>query len=40
VKNLGEKAIPMYENLIAWYADAGYEFMRMRDYRDQLTGIS
>jgi len=40
VKNLGEKAVPIYEGLIAWYADAGYEFMRMRDYRDQLTGIS
>lgn len=39
VKNLGEKAVPIYEGLIAWYADAGYEFMRMRDYRDQLTGI-
>lgn len=40
VKNLGDKAIPIYENIIAWYAEAGYEFMRMRDYRDQLTGIS
>jgi hypothetical protein len=39
VKNLGEKAVPIYENMIALYADAGYEFMRMRDYRDQLTGI-
>lgn len=40
VKNLGEKAVPIYEGLIAWYAEAGYEFMSMRDYRDQLTGIS
>lgn len=39
VKNLGDKAIPIYERLIAWYAYAGYEFMRMRDYRDQLIGI-
>lgn len=40
IKNLGDKAIPIYERLISFYAEAGYEFMTMRDYRDQLTGIS
>jgi len=36
VKNLGEKALPIYESMIAWYAEMGYEFMSMGDYRDML----
>lgn len=32
VKNLGEKAIPIYENLIAFYVSQNYEFLTMRDY--------
>lgn len=38
VKNLGEKALPIYERMIVRYAEMGYKFMRMRDYRDQLIG--
>jgi len=36
VKNLGEKAVPIYERLISWYAEAGYEFMTMGEYRKML----
>jgi len=36
VKNLGENAIPIYERMIAWYSEMGYEFMSMGDYRNML----
>ncbi|MDD3872788.1 MAG: polysaccharide deacetylase family protein [Methanosarcina sp.] len=36
VKNLGENAVPIYERLISWYAEAGYEFMTMGEYRKML----
>ncbi len=36
VKNLGDKAIPIYERLISFYAEAGYEFMTMGEYRKML----
>ena len=32
VKNLGEKALPIYESLIAYYTAQNYEFLSMRDY--------
>lgn len=31
-KNLGDKALPIYENLIAFYAAQNYEFLTMGDY--------
>ncbi len=32
VKNLGKKAIPLYEDFIGYYVDQGYEFLTVRDY--------
>ncbi len=32
VKNLGEPALPIYEKLIAFYAQKGYSFLAMKDY--------
>jgi len=32
VKNLGAIGIPVYENLIRFYVDKGYNFTTMRDY--------
>lgn len=32
VKNLGKKAIPLYEDFIGYYVDQGYEFVTVREY--------
>ncbi len=32
VKNLGKKAIPLYENELRFYKDRGYEFLTVKDY--------
>ena len=32
VKNLGKKAIPLYEDFIGYYVDQGYEFLTVREY--------
>ena len=39
VKNLGEKAIPLYERLIKFYVDNGYEFLTMREYRERFESV-
>ncbi len=37
-RNLGEKAVPIYESLIRFYVEHDYEFMTMRDYRKREFG--
>lgn len=37
VSNLGEKAIPLYEDLIGFYKKNGYNFMTIRDYASNLS---
>lgn len=37
-KNLGEKAVPIYESLIKFYIKHDYEFLTMRDYRERMFG--
>ena len=32
VKNLGRKAIPLYEQFIRFYQSRGYEFITVREY--------
>ena len=32
IKNLGKKAIPLYEDFIGYYADQGYEFLTVGEY--------
>lgn len=34
-RNLGEKALPIYEKLIRYYVSQGYKFSSMRDYVDE-----
>lgn len=36
VKNLGEKALPLYESLIAFYAKHDYHFCTMHDYVNRV----
>lgn len=38
VKNLGQKAIPLYEHFIRFYRDRGYEFITVREYA-RLHGL-
>lgn len=35
-RNLGESAIPIYDKLIKFYVDRGYEFGTMRSYREMF----
>jgi hypothetical protein len=35
-RNLGEKALPIYEELIRYYVSQGYKFSSMRDYVDEV----
>jgi len=37
VKNLGRKAIPLYEKLIQFYVEEGYEFLTMKEYRERFV---
>ena len=32
IKNLGKKAVPLYEDFIGYYVDQGYEFVTVKDY--------
>nr|MDK2851504.1 peptidoglycan-N-acetylglucosamine deacetylase [Candidatus Cloacimonadota bacterium] len=36
VKNLGKRAIPLYEDMILFYAEREYEFRTIRDYGESL----
>ncbi len=36
VKNLGEKALPIYERLIKFYVQNGYEFLSMMEFRNRV----
>lgn len=36
VKNLGNKAIPLYEKLIQFYVEEGYEFLTMKEFRERF----
>ena len=38
IKNLGKKAVPLYEDFISYYADKGYEFVTVKEYL-RLNGI-
>jgi len=39
VRNSGEKAIPLYENVIKFYYNRGYNFMTVKDYGDKIKFV-
>ena len=40
IKNLGKKAVPLYEDFISYYIENGYEFVTVKEYIDkELKGV-
>ena len=35
IKNLGKKAVPLYEDFISYYVENGYEFVTVKEYVDR-----
>ena len=35
IKNLGKKAVPLYEDFISYYVEKGYEFVTVKEYVDR-----
>ena len=35
IKNLGKKAVPLYEDFISYYVENGYEFVTVKEYIDR-----
>lgn len=35
IKNLGKKAVPLYEDFISYYVENGYEFVTVKEYIDK-----
>ena len=40
IKNLGKKAVPLYEDFISYYVENGYEFVTVKEYIDrEVKGV-
>ena len=38
IKNLGKKAVPLYEDFISYYVENGYEFVTVKEYIEKRFG--